>query len=303
MFNGTGTALSTPFLPDGGVDYESLGRLIDYQLSAGIEALVPCGSTGESATMSNDERLSVIEFTVARARTSSHYRPKVFAGTGSNVTSQTIDLSREAQRLGVDGVLVVCPYYNKPTQEGLRQHFAAIASSLPDLPVILYNVPARTGVNMGAETTVKLARQHANIVAIKEASGDLEQCAMIIRDAPDPFAVLSGEDSLTLPLIALGAQGVIAVVSNQAPREFGQMVRSALAGDFSTARSFHLQLLKLMRTNFIETNPVPVKEALHMMGVFSGAHFRLPLVGLSEEHRSEMRDTLESLQLLSPASC
>lgn len=301
MFTGTGTALSTPFHADGSIDFESLGRLIDHQLSAGIEALIPCGSTGESATMSNEERLAVIEFTVTRARAHAPYRAKVVAGTGSNVTSQTIELSREAARLGVDGVLLVSPYYNKPGQEGLLQHFGAVAQALPDLPIILYNVPSRTGSTIAAATTVELARRHQNIVAIKEASGDFDQCSTIIRDTHDGFRLLSGEDSLTLPLIAIGAQGVIAVVSNQAPREFGEMVRAALSGDYPTARSLHMRLFELMRTNFIESNPVPVKEALHMMGIFSGAHFRLPLVGLSERNRSVMRETLERLELLTPA--
>ncbi len=295
MFTGTGTALSTPFNADGSIDFASLGRLIDTQLAARVEALVPCGSTGESATMSNDERLAVIGFTVEKARSHEAYRPSVIAGTGSNVTSQTIDLSRQAARLGVDAVLLVSPYYNKPGQSGLLEHFGAIARALPDLPIVLYNVPSRTGSNIAAGTTVELARRHENVVAIKEASGDFDQCSMIIRDAPEMFNLLSGEDSLTLPLIAIGARGVIAVVSNEAPYEFGEMVRAALSGDFAKAQSLHLRLFELMRANFIESNPVPVKEALHMMGIFSGAHFRLPLIGLSETNREHLRGVLERL--------
>lgn len=302
MFNGTGTALSTPFRTDGSIDFESLGRLIDLQLSAGIEALIPCGSTGESATMSDEERLSVIEFTVTRARAHGLYQPKVVAGTGSNVTSQTIRLSREAAARGVDGVLLVSPYYNKPGQEGLLRHFGSIAEALPDLPIVLYNVPSRTGSNIAAGTTVELARRYDNIVAIKEASGDFDQCSSIIRSAREGFILLSGEDSLTLPLISIGARGVIAVISNQAPREFGDLVRAALSGDFATARTIHLQLFELMRANFIETNPVPVKEALQMMGVFASASFRLPLVGLSPSNREYLKEVLERMELLAPAS-
>lgn len=298
LFRGTGTALSTPFNENGSIDFISLGRLIDMQIDQGIEALVPCGSTGESATMSNEERLEVMRFTVERVRAHQGNRPKVVAGTASNVTSATIELTRQARDIGVDGVLLASPYYNKPSQRGLLEHFGAIAQSVPDLPIVLYNVPSRTGSNMTAETTLELAHRHNNIVAIKEASADLDQCSAIMRDAPERFSLYSGEDSLTLPLLAMGAHGVIAVISNEAPGKFGDMVRLALAGNFTEARTLHMELFELMRLNFIESNPVPVKEALFMMGMFDGAHFRLPLVGLSAENRDTLRKGLERAELL-----
>lgn len=298
LFQGTGTALVTPFHRDGSIDYESLGRLIDAQIAAGVEALIACGSTGESATMTRDEKLAVIGFTIERARSSGDKRPAVIAGTGSNITSDSVQLTLEAARLGADGALIVSPYYNKPSQRGLIAHFGAIAEAAGELPIVMYNVPARTGSNMTAETTVELARRHENIVAIKEASADLDQCSAIIRDAPDGFVLYSGEDSLTLPLLAVGAQGVIAVVSNEVPQEFGDMVRAALTGNFPAARALHLRLLALMKMNFIESNPVPVKEALAMMGHIATATFRSPLVPLADENRAKLRACLETLGLV-----
>jgi 4-hydroxy-tetrahydrodipicolinate synthase len=297
-FRGTGTALSTPFNADGSIDFESFGRLIDYQIDNGIEALVPCGSTGESATMSHDEKLEVIRFTVERARSLGANAPKVIAGTGSNVTRDSIALTREAGTLGIDGVLLVSPYYNKPSQRGIIEHFGAIAEATPDLPIVLYNVPPRTGSNMTAATTLELARRYRNIVAIKEASADLDQCSAILRDAPEGFALYSGEDSLTLPLLAMGAQGTIAVVSNEAPKEFGEMVRLGLAGNFDAARELHMRLFELMKLNFIESNPVPVKEALRMIGIFPSANYRQPLVPLEKSNRDALRKGLEKLGLL-----
>lgn len=297
LFTGTGTALSTPFHADGSIDFESFGRLIDMQIAAGVEALVACGSTGESATMTDEERLAVIGFTVERARGAGEGRPKVIAGTGSNVTAATIELSRRAATLGIDGILLVNPYYNKPSQRGLVAHFGAVATELPELPIILYNVPSRTGGNMMAETTLELAHRYSNVVAVKEASMDFDQCSAIIRNAPDHFVLLSGDDSITLPLISIGAQGVIAVVSNEVPREFGDMVRHALAGRYTEARTLHHRLFPLMRANFIESNPGPVKEALAMMGIFAGAHFRLPLMPLGEASREQLRGVLEELDL------
>jgi len=297
FFTGTGTALATPFHADDSIDFESLGRLIDMQIAGGVEALIACGSTGESATMNDEERLAVIGFTVERARAAGEKKPAVIAGTGLNVTHTTIEFSRRAVALGVDGLLLVNPYYNKPTQRGLLAHFGAVATALPDVSIILYNVPARTGGNMSAETTLELAHRYTNIVAIKEASGDLDQCSSIIRNAPEGFSLLSGDDSFTLPLMAIGAAGVIAVVSNEAPREFGDMVRHALAGRYAEARALHHRLFPLMRANAIESNPVPVKEALGMMGIFSSVHFRSPLVPLAEAGREQLRTVLEELDL------
>jgi 4-hydroxy-tetrahydrodipicolinate synthase len=298
LFEGTGTALSTPYHADGSIDYDSFGRLIDMQIAAGVEALIPCGSTGESATMTHDEKLQVIGFTLARAKQHGANRPKIVAGTGSNVTHDTIELTKEAQALGVDGVLLVSPYYNKPSQRGIIAHFGAVAEAAPELPLVLYNVPARTGSNMTAATTVELARRYSNIVAVKEASADLDQCSAIIRDAPDGFVLYSGEDSLTLPLLAMGAHGVIAVISNEVPKDYGDMVRLALAGNFAEARKLHLKLFELMKLNFIESNPVPVKEALAMMGIFSSVNYRQPLVPLADENRAELRSGLERLGLV-----
>jgi len=299
LFRGTGTALATPFHADGSIDFDSFGKLIDMQLQNEIEALIPCGSTGESATMTHDEKLEVIRFTVERVRAHDGKRPVVIAGTGSNITSATVELTREARELGADGALLVSPYYNKPTPRGLVAHFGAIAEANPELPLVLYNVPARTGSNMTAETTLELAHRYRNIVAIKEASADMDQCSVIIRDAPEGFVLYSGEDSVTLPLLAIGAQGVIAVVSNEAPKKYGDMVRAALAGDFQRARSLHLELFALMRLNFIEANPVPVKEALAMMGIFPSAHYRLPLVPLTDANRETLRAGLQKLGLVS----
>ncbi len=298
LFRGTGTALSTPFKADGAIDFASLGRLIDIQIASGIEALIPCGSTGESATMTYEEKLEVIGFTLERVRAHQERHPLVIAGTGSNVTADTIRLSRAAQDIGVDGVLLASPYYNKPSQRGIVAHFSAVAEAVPELPIVLYNVPARTGTNMTAETTLELANRHRSIVAIKEASADLDQCSTILRDAPEGFSLYSGEDSITLALLAMGAAGVIAVISNEAPKEFGDMVRHALAGEFQEARSLHMKLFELMRLNFIESNPVPVKEALFMMGVFPAAHHRLPLVGLADQNRERLRAGLERLGML-----
>jgi 4-hydroxy-tetrahydrodipicolinate synthase len=302
LFRGTGTALATPFAPDGSIDYDAYGRLIDYQVDNGIEALIACGSTGESATMTRDEKLAVIAFTVERVRSHHGTRPLVIAGTGSNVTDQTVELTRDAAELDIDGVLIVGPYYNKPSQRGLLEHFGAVAEAVPDVPVILYNVPGRTASNIAAETTLELARRYRNVIAIKEASADLDQCSQILRDAPEHFVLYSGEDSLTLPLIATGAAGVIAVVSNEAPKEFGDLVRHALDGHIADARALHMKLFELMRANFIESNPVPVKEALAMMGIFQSATFRRPLVPLSDANRERLRGVLERVGLLETTS-
>ncbi len=299
LFEGTGTALSTPFNQDGSIDFASFDRLIDYQIEGGVEALVVCGSTGESATMSLDEKLQVIRHTVQRAAEKGDRRPQVIAGTGSNVTADTVQLTAEAAQLGVDGALLVSPYYNKPSQRGIYAHYAAVAQAVPDLPLILYNVPGRTGSNISATTTLQLATDFPNIQATKEASADLEQCCEIIRDAPEGFLLYSGEDSLTLPLIAMGARGVIAVISNETPREFSEMVRKGLAGDIAGARKLHMQLFNLMRLNFIESNPVPVKAALHYMGVFTSATYRAPLVPLTNENANTLLQELKELGLSS----
>ena len=291
LFTGTATALVTPFTKDGAVDTEALGRLIDMQIDGGVEALVPCGSTGEGATLSTEEKCTVIRTTVERAGG----RVPVGAGTGSNNTHATIELPRRAKEIGADGVLLVGPYYNKPTQQGLFEHFRAIAEAV-DIPQIIYNVPGRTATNILAETQLRIAEQCPNVVGTKEASANLEQIAEIIRSAPDGFAVLSGDDSLALPVIACGGLGTIAVISNYAPREFGDLVRAALAGDFATARSLHYRLLPVMKLNFIESNPGPVKAVLAVKGLIEEV-YRLPLVPLQSANRAKVEQGLREAGL------
>jgi 4-hydroxy-tetrahydrodipicolinate synthase len=275
-FNGTGTALVTPFHADMSVDFPSLARLVDFQIAGGVEFLIVCGSTGESATMTEEEDRSVIGFVVEHIKKSGK-NVKVVAGTGSNSTREAARYTKHAQELGADGALVVTPYYNKPTHAGLMAHYQAICDAAPDMPVILYNVPGRTGSNVGAESQLAIVEACPNIVATKEASGNLDQMMEIINNAPQGFTVLSGDDSLTLPLIAAGGQGVISVFSNYAPKGFSDLVRAALAGNFVEARALQYRFLELMKLNFIESNPLPVKAALSMMGIIQ-EQYRLPLV-------------------------
>lgn len=294
---GCATALVTPFRQDGSVDEDALRRLVERQIAGGVRLLVPCGTTGESATMTEEEDQRVIALTIEVARG----RARVIAGTGSNATDDAIRYSQAARALGVDGVMVVAPYYNKPTQEGLFAHFRAVAESVPDLPVILYNVPGRTSSNIAAQTTLRLAREVENIVGIKEASGDFAQIMAILRERPNGFRVLSGDDALTLPLIALGADGLISVVANEVPDLTSRMVEMALAGDLVAARQMHYRLLPLMEANFIESSPGPVKAALAMMGLIE-ERYRLPLVPVQEKTKARLREVLTELGLLKGAS-
>lgn len=294
---GAATALVTPFTVSGAIDEERLHRLIEYQLAGGVRLLVPCGTTGESATMTEAEDQHVIKLTVDAARG----RARVIAGTGSNATASAIEWSTTARELGVDAVLVVAPYYNKPTQEGLYSHFRAVAEAVSDLPVVIYNVPGRTGCNIAAATTLRLAREVENIVAIKEASGDLALIMAILRGRPEHFRVMSGDDAVTLPLIALGADGLISVASNEAPAFISRMVDLALAGDWRDARALHYKLLPLMEANFIESSPGPVKAALALMGVIE-ENFRLPLVPVQEATRARLRTLLLELGLMKEAT-
>lgn len=294
---GCATALVTPFRRDGSVDEDALRRLVERQIAGGVRLLVPCGTTGESATMTEEEDQRVIALTIEAARG----RARVIAGTGSNATDDAIRYSQAARALGVDGVMVVAPYYNKPTQEGLFAHFRAVAESVPDLPVILYNVPGRTSSNIAAQTTLRLAREVENIVGIKEASGDFAQIMAILRERPNGFRVLSGDDALTLPLIALGADGLISVVANEVPDLTSRMVEMALAGDLVAARQMHYRLLPLMEANFIESSPGPVKAALAMMGLIE-ERYRLPLVPVQEKTKARLREVLTELGLLKGAS-
>ena len=294
---GCATALVTPFMSDGAVDVERLRSLIEYQITGGVRLLVPCGTTGESATMTDEEDQLVIRTTVEVARG----RAKVIAGTGSNATSAAIQYSQTARDLGVDGVLSVAPYYNKPTQEGLYAHFKAVAESVPGLPVVIYNVPGRTSSTIAAQTTLRLARDCENIAAVKEASGNLSLIMEILRERPEGFRVISGDDSLTLALIALGGDGLISVASNEVPVLMSRMVDLALAGDWEEARALHYRLLPLMETNFIESSPGPVKAAMAMMGLIE-ENFRLPLVPVQEKSRVRLREVLLELGVLKETS-
>jgi len=294
---GCATALVTPFAADGAVDEKRLRDLIEYQIAGGVRLLVPCGTTGESATMTDEEDQLVIRTTVEVARG----RAKVIAGTGSNSTVASIEYSKTARELGVDAVLSVAPYYNKPTQEGLYAHFRAIAESIPGLPVVIYNVPGRTSSNIAAETCLRLAREVENIVAVKEASGNLSQIMEIIRNRPAGFRVISGDDSMTLPLIALGGDGLISVASNEIPAFMSQLNELALAGQWDQARALHYRLLPLMEGNFIESSPGPVKAAMAMMGLLD-ENLRLPLVPVQEKTRTRLHDILLELGLLKETS-
>src|SRR5688572_5031941 len=291
------TALVTPFTSDGSVDEPALTRLIEYQISNGVKVLVPCGTTGESATMTEEEDQRVISLTIELAKG----RARVIAGGGSNSTAVAIENSKTIRDLGADAVLQVAPFYNKPTQQGLYAHFRAIAEAVPDLPIVVYNVPGRTSCNISAQTTLRLARDCENIVAVKEASGDLSQIMEILRDRPADFCVLSGDDAITLALIALGGDGLISVASNEAPEMMSRMVDLALNGKWDEARELHYRLLALMEINFIESSPGPVKAALAMMNLI-GENFRLPLVPIQEKSRARLREVLSELGLVKEAS-
>jgi len=294
MFTGTGTALVTPFRTDGSLDEPALRALVQRQLDASINFLVPCGTTGESPTLSHAEHLRIVEITLEIAKG----KVPVLAGAGGYNTAEVIALARELKSLGADGILSVTPYYNKPTQEGLYQHFKAIAAGV-DLPIILYSVQGRTGVNIEPATVLRLS-QIANIVGIKEASGSITQMGAILSQVPRDFLVLSGDDSMTLPLIALGGRGLISVASNEIPAEMTRLVQAALSGDFAAARCLHYRYLALMDINFVESNPIPVKAALAEMGLMQ-ASWRLPLVPPKPENLARIRAVLESLNLVEQA--
>ena len=290
---GCATALVTPFTADSAVDTERFRALVERQIVGGVRLLVPCGTTGESVTMTEEEDREVIRITVETARD----RARVIAGTGSNSTAVAVEYSLAARDIGADAVLVVAPYYNKPTQAGLYEHFRTIAEAVGDLPVVLYNVPGRTSSNIAAATVLKLARDCENIVAVKEASGDLSQIMAILRGRPDGFRVLSGDDAVTLPLIALGADGIVSVASNEIPDLMSQLANLALDGDWERARALHYRLLPLMEVNFIESSPGPVKAALAALGLID-ENFRLPLVPIQEQSRARMREVLTELGLM-----
>jgi len=287
VLRGAMTALVTPFSEDGTVDRKALEGMVRRQIDQGIHGLVPCGTTGEAATLSDDEHREVVEIVVRVAEG----RVPVIAGCGSNDTRRTLAAARRAAEAGADALLVVTPYYNKPNRSGMIAHYEAVARAT-DLPVVVYNVPGRTGQNLGAGLTLELAGIQG-VVAVKEASGDLDQIASILAGRPDGFSVLSGDDPLVLPSMALGADGVISVVSNEAPGEMARLVASALDGDFAGSRAMHFRLLPLMRANFCESNPVPVKTAMAMLGC-CGETLRPPLGPPTEATREHVSNALEA---------
>jgi 4-hydroxy-tetrahydrodipicolinate synthase len=291
MFTGCGTALVTPFRGDQSLDEETLRRLIRRQIEAGIDFLVPCGTTGESPTLTHAEHLRVVEITLEEAKG----RVPVLAGAGGYNTREVVELACELEEMGVDGILSVTPYYNKPTPEGLCQHYKAIAAAI-DLPIIVYSIQGRTGINVEPATLARLA-QIENIVGVKEASGNIAQMAAIIGLLPAKFTVLCGDDPITIALMALGGRGVISVVSNQIPAEMTQLAHACLKGDFETARQIQRRFLSLMNVNFVESNPIPVKAAMAMMGLLEPV-YRLPLCPPAEASRARIEKVLEEAGLL-----
>jgi len=290
QFIGCGTALVTPFHPDLSLDEASLRKLVRRQITAGVDFLVPCGTTGESPTLTRAEHLRVVEITVEECAG----KTPVLAGAGGYNTQEVIELAREIELLGADGLLSVTPYYNKPTQEGLYQHYRAIARATR-LPIVLYNVPGRCGTNLEPPTVKRLA-MIPNIVGIKEASGNIGQMSALANAVPDDFVILSGDDAITLPLFALGGRGVISVASNEIPAEMTELCRRGLGGEFAEARRIHRRYLPLMEINFVESNPIPVKAALGLMGLLDPV-WRLPLVAPKGENLERIQAVLESLQL------
>jgi 4-hydroxy-tetrahydrodipicolinate synthase len=290
VFRGVLTALVTPFRDDA-VDERALIELVERQIAAGVDGLVPCGSTGESATLSHAEHRRVVEVVVAAARG----RVQVIAGTGSNSTREAIELTRHAKEAGADGALLISPYYNKPTQAGIVAHYAAIARET-GLPLLVYNIPGRTASNILPETLAQLA-DIEQVVGVKEASGDVAQISRAIAATPDGFSVLSGDDALTLPILALGGDGVISTTSNVAPSEMVELVRAFRAGDLARARDVHYRLLPLFGALFAETNPIPVKAALALAGLIRD-EIRLPLTALTEPSRERLRVVMKELGLL-----
>jgi 4-hydroxy-tetrahydrodipicolinate synthase len=290
-FAGAGVALVTPFTPSGELDEPALRRLVRRQVEEGIDVLVPCGTTGEAATMTDAEQERVVALTVEEAAG----KVPVLAGAGANDTRVAVARSKAMAALGVQGVLSVGPYYNKPTPEGFHRHFSAVADGSP-VPVVVYNVPSRTGSNIDARTVLRLAA-HPNIVAVKEASGSLGQMGDILRDRPAGFEVLSGDDAFTLPLMALGAEGVISVVANQVPGPMHELAAACARGDFGAARRLHYRLLRLMNLNFVESSPIPVKASLALMGLCAES-FRSPLCPPTDATREALRGALRELELL-----
>ena len=288
---GCGTALVTPFRADGSIDDDCFKSLVTRQIKNGVKMLIPCGTTGEAAAMSEDEKIHVIRMTIEVAH---ELKAKVIAGTGSNNTAQTIEMTRKVRELGADGALVVAPYYNRPTQEGMRAHFGEIAKSVKKFPIMLYNVPSRTASNINAESCLRLANDYENIVATKEASVNFSQIMQIVNNRPKNFKVFSGDDATTLPLISVGADGLISVCANEIPKETSQMVEKALDGAWTAARKIHYKILALMEANFIEASPSPCKFVMSEMNLLE-ENLRLPLVPVTAPTRKMLKDILGEL--------
>ncbi|HTW67468.1 MAG TPA: 4-hydroxy-tetrahydrodipicolinate synthase [Bryobacteraceae bacterium] len=295
LFQGCGTAMVTPFRKDGSLDELTLRSLVKRQIQEGINFLVPCGTSGESPTLSRREHLRVVEITLEEAKG----RVPVLAGAGGYNTAEVIELAHEIKALGADGILSVTPYYNKPTQEGLYQHYKAIASAVK-LPIIIYSVQGRTGVNVEPATLKRLAEVEY-VVGVKEASGNISQMAQVVHQVPPDFAVLCGDDSIAIPLISLGGRGVISVVSNEIPGEFTKLIQRALANDFAGARELQRKYLPLMEVNFVESNPIPVKQAMALMGLLEPV-WRLPLCAPSAANLAKIEKVLETLGLMAGRS-
>lgn len=290
MFHGAFSALITPFR-DGVVDEPALRELVEWQIQSGIDGLVPCGSTGESATMTHAEHEQVIRLVIQQAR----HRVPVIAGTGSNSTAEAIRLTQFAREADADGALLISPYYNKPTQEGIYRHYKQIAASV-DLPLIVYNIPGRTGSNILPDTFARMC-EIKQVVGIKEASGSIDQCSDILKLCGERLTMLSGDDSFTLPLMSLGAKGVISVITNVLPREMHDLAAAALSGNFARAREIHFKMLPLMRALFVETNPIPIKQACALMGKCAN-EVRMPLVPMTTGAADRLRSAMKELQLV-----
>ena len=292
MFKGAITAIVTPFTERGSLDEESLRKLVEFQIKNNIDGIVPCGTTGESPTLDHEEHGRVIEIVIDAAKG----KVPVIAGAGSNSTRHAIEMTRQAADLGADASLHVPPYYNKPTQEGIYRHFSEIAKAV-DLPIMAYNIQGRTAVNIETSTLARLAKEYSNIVGVKEASGNVAQMMDVITELPKNFAVISGDDNLTLPLMALGGKGVISVASNIIPKEMHELCEHALKGDFEKARKMHYELLPLFKGIFIETNPIPIKAALAMRGMIKES-YRLPMCEMKAENKEKLRQILRNLKIV-----
>ena len=290
-FQGSFVAMVTPFR-SGKVDEAKLKELVEFHITHGTDGLIPCGTTGESPSLSHDEHRRVVELVIEAARG----RIRVVAGTGSNSTAEAIDMTKHAERAGATGALVVNPYYNKPTQEGLYRHFRAVAESVA-IPILLYNIQSRTAINVETDTMARLVRDAKNIVGVKEASGSLDQMSQVIAACGPDFSVLSGDDNITLPLLAIGGSGVVSVIANIVPRETADLVHAALEGDWKRARDLHYRLFPLARAAFLETNPIPIKEAMALAGMIE-PEFRLPMCRMSDANREKLRAILKPYGLI-----